>query len=334
MPKRNPSQREARPGSEAPDPRVGPWRALRFGATLVFVCLAGSSASPSPAASDPAEPKKLGLKESVKVNLVQLEVTVWPKKADSDACLGLTADDFELLVDSKPQPIYAVDSLGAEQEVYRPETRLGEEASGGGLSLVLFFDLWHLDVFHGAFPACPLTKLLAFREARKLVREEFHEGDRLLLVTAAGWPVVHYGWIRTQTDALQALDRLEKNHQVMMPRQEHANHLGWIAGMESFFLALGRYPGRKDVIYLADDFRFDDVAMRMYEIAAGAQSNGVVVNAVDLLDTCRKVPGPGPLPSCSAIGGGLGCTEFRIPVALNPLSHDTGGELCPTDRIG
>ena len=78
------------------------------------------------------------------------------------------------------------------------------------------------------------------------------------------------------------------------------------------------------MIYLADDFRFDDVAMKMYEIAARAQSNSVVVHAVDLLDSCRKVP-------CK--GGGLLCTDFMNPVALGPMSSETGGELFLTERI-
>ena len=280
------------------------------------------------AGPDAEEPKKVGLTESVQVSLVPLEVTVWPNKRDSDACLGLTIDDFELLADGKPRKIYAVDALGATQEGYTPQTPPADGPSVGGMSLVLFFDLWHLDLFYG-FPACPSTKPLAFNEARRFAREELHEGDRLLLVTAAGWPVVHYGWIRTRADALAALDRLEKNHQVMMPRQEHVHHNGWIAGIESLFLALGRYPGRKDVIYLADDFRFDDVAMRMYEIAARAQSNGVVVNAVDLLESCRNIVGP----PCIRTGGGLACTIFKDPVALNPLSRDTGGKLFLTERI-
>lgn len=293
------------------------------GAVTLLVVLASSKSS------DAEQPAKVGLKESVQVSLVPLEVTVWPKETESDACLGLTIDDFELLVDGQPRKIYALDALGTTQDVRGQGASATGAPSPDGMSFVLLFDLWHLDLFCRGFPACPSTKPLAFNEARRFVREELHEGDRLLLVTAAGWPVVHYGWIRARADALAALDRLEKNRQVMMPRQEHLHHNGWIAGIESFFLALGRYPGRKDVIYLADDFRFDDVAMRMYEIAARAQANGVVVNAVDLLESCRKTAGP----PCIKTGGGLACTIFKDPVALGPLSRDTGGKLFLTDRI-
>jgi hypothetical protein len=295
-----------------------------IGAAGLFLAVMGSART-----SNAEEPKKTALKESVQVSLVPLEVTVWPTKADSDACLGLTIDDFELRVDGEPHEIYAVDALGATQEVYALKTPLAEGPSLGSLSVVLFFDLWHIDLFYGDFPACPATKPLAFAEARRFVREGFHDGDRLLLVTAAGWPVVHDGWIRTRADALAALDRLEKNRRGVLPRPEHLHHDGWIKGIESLFLALGRYPGRKDVIYLGDDFRFDDVAMRMYDIAARAQANGVVVNAVDLLATCRRVVGR----PCITVPSGLGCTIFREPIALNPMSRDTGGALFRTDSI-
>ena len=279
------------------------------------------------------EPKDVGLRESERVTLVPLEVTVWPKDLDSDACVGLTIDDFDLTVGGKERQIYAVDALGTDQETYVPEARAGGEEDAqppGGMSFVLLFDLWHLDLFYRPFPACPHTKLLAFGEARRFVDTEFHDGDRLLIVTSAGWPLVRYGWIRTRADAAAALDRVAGDPQVMNPYQVHLHHEEWIAGMKSLFLALGRYPGRKDIIYLADDFRFDDVAMKMYDIAARAQANGVVVNAVDLLSTCRTVPGP---PCVKTGGGGLGCTEFRFPVALDPLSADTGGRLFRTDHI-
>jgi hypothetical protein len=62
---------------------------------LVLTCCPALAAPPA----DTTPPRKSGLSEAVKVSLVQLEVTVWPKKVDSDACLGLGIDDFELSVD-------------------------------------------------------------------------------------------------------------------------------------------------------------------------------------------------------------------------------------------
>jgi len=287
---------------------------------LLFAVVAASSSPPAEA------PKDLGLRESARVSLVPLEVTVWPKTLEADACLGLTIDDFELRVNNKARALYAVDSLGAAAETYTPGTvpDLLGAVPPGAMSVVLFFDLWHLDVFYKGFSMCPSTKPVAFVEARRFINSEFQEGDRLLFVTNAGWPVIHYGWLRTRADALVALDRLERNHQVRMPPRPHVVDEEWIVGLESLFLALGRYPGRKDMIYLGDEFRWDDVNPRMPEIAARAQSNGVVVNVMDLLSPCRQ-------GECRA--GGLACTEFKDPLSGALLSSSTGGKLFSGARI-
>lgn len=277
------------------------------------------------AAEEPA------VKESVGVSLVQVEVTVWPRDPASDACLGLGKEAFALEVAGKPRDIYAVDAVGAEEEVYTVAGPRPEDAPApGGMSVVLLFDLWHLDLFADDYPDCPRGKALAFREARRYVAEEFRDGDRLLLVTFSGWPVVHEGWIKTREEGLRALTRLENDRRVRVPRQTHSGHQGWIAGMESLYLALGRYPGRKDVIYLGEDFRFDDVALRMFEIAGRAQANGVVVSAMDLLDSCRRVQGA----PCTQVTGGLGCSPWSSPVALNPIARDTGGSFYRNEKIG
>jgi VWFA-related protein len=281
-----------------------------------------------PALALAAEP---ALQESVGISLVQLEVTVWPKEVGSDACLGLGKDDFELEVAGKPQPIYSVDAVGAQDEVYTVPAWPEDAPSPGGMSVVLLFDLYHLDLFYRDYVACPRGLGLAFREARRYLEEEFRDGDRLLLVTFGAWPVVHEGWIRNRAEALRALGRLEKDRRVLADAGKgHQQHNGWIAGLESLFLAMGRYPGRKDVIWLGEDFTHDDVAMRMFEIAGRAQANGVVMSAVDLLDTCRSLPGPG---NCHSMGGGLGCSPWRFPVALNPISRDTGGSLYRSESI-
>lgn len=281
-------------------------------------------ASPLAWAQEPA------LKESVGVSLVQLEVTAWPKEAGSDACMGLGKDDFELEIAGEPRPIYAVDAVGLENEVYTVPGSADDGPAPGGMSVVLLFDLYHLDIFYKGYSACPHGLGLAFREARRFLEEEFRDGDRLLLVTFKVWPVVHEGWIRTRAEALRALDRLEKNHRVVGDvGRGHVQHEGWLAGFESFFLAMGQYPGRKDVIWLLEDFSHDDVAMRVFEFAGRAQANGVVVSAVDFLHTCRSIQGPG----CPSESGGLACTPFKNPLAINPFTRDTGGTLFRNESI-
>ncbi|HEX5043127.1 MAG TPA: hypothetical protein VFV75_09490 [Candidatus Polarisedimenticolaceae bacterium] len=274
------------------------------------------------------------MKEHVKVSLVQVEVTVWPKDGASDACLGLGKDDFELTVGGRSRPIYSVDAVGDEEIPTSPDA-----PARGGMSVVLLFDLYHLDLFYKRAHACPHGLALAFREARRYVEEEFRDGDRLLLVTYGAWPIVHEGWIRTRAEGLRALERLEKNdHALRGVGRGHLHHARWIAGLQSFFLAMGRYPGRKDVIWLVEDFSHDDVAMRVFQLAGRAQSSGVVMSAPDLLDSCRSIPviPPCPPPDCVGAacrcGGGLGGTMWAYPVGVS-LAAETGGNVFPDESI-
>jgi len=267
-------------------------------------------------------PSKTDLQEKVHVGLAQMEVTVWPKKHDDPTtCRGFTADDFYVTVNGRNREIIAVDWLGSAEAMSIMEDQPVKDVENPPMTMVLLFDLWHLDIFYRSFD-CPITKPLAFEQARAFIKEEFRPGDRLLLVTFAGWPLIHEGWIRNPEEALRALDRLEVDPFVLNPRRSHSHHHVWIDGIKSLLLALGQYPGRKEVIYLADDFRFDDVAMQVNKLATRAQANQVSMHAVDLLASCRTVPGPG----CT-FAGGLGCTDFRKPIALGYVAASTGGIL-------
>ncbi|MCP3980323.1 MAG: hypothetical protein GY716_13545 [bacterium] len=279
------------------------------------------------------EPRRSDVEERVRVDLVQIEVTAWPESGDPAECRDLTADDFELRVGGRAREIYALDRVSTIETTIEgipaePATEPPDEDAEPPLTMVLFFDLWHLNLFHRAF-TCPMTKPLAFEQARRMVRESFHPGDRLLLVTFAGWPVVHHGWIRDPDEALAALDRLEVNPAVLSVRRMHSHENALIDGIKSLYLALGRYPGRKEVLYLADDLAFGDLGTRFLEIAARAQANGISTHAVDLLDACRSIPGP----PCTKGYGGLGCTPWARPLGIGYLATHGGGRVFADDDI-
>ena len=300
---------------------------MRGSTFLLLLVWAASSAAGT--GSDPA---KVDYSEEVRVRLIQVEVTAWPPADDPGRCLGLTKDDFELRIDGKPRPIEAVDWLGASETIRATEGVSDADPARPPMMVVLFFDLWHLEVFVRSGFQCPRTKPMAFDEARRMVREQFVTGDRLLLVTFAGWPRVHEGWITDPTEALAALDRLEVSPFVVSARWEHAHELPWAEGMESLLLALGRYPGAKELIYLGDDFRFQDLDAHVDKLAGRAQANRVTIHAVDLVASCRTIRGPGRA-DCPPTGG-LGCTPWNVPVALGPLSWNTGGQFFRSESIG
>jgi VWFA-related protein len=287
-----------------------------------LVLLASSLAAP--AQETPAE---TDYTEKVEVRLIQLEVTVWPSNDRFESCSDLVADDFELLVNGKRREDFNVDPAGSvsAQAAEMPEEPAPAEApEADPFTLVLFFDLWHLNLFHPYYYACGATLTRAFDQARRMVREVLEPGDRVLLVTFAGWPRVHEGWIDDPETAIEALDRLEVSPAVLGVYTEHVKDDALIEGLNSLFLALGRSPGRKEVLYLADDFRFDDLAVRMLEMAGRAQANRVTVNSVDLVTHCRKI-------GCDF--GGLGCTEYRSPLGIGPIAAETGGRLFTSGNV-
>ena len=76
------------------------------------------------------------------------------------------------------------------------------------LTIVLFFDLWHLDLFRRTI--CGPTQVRAFDQARQMVKRSLRPGDRLLLVTFAGWPRIHGGWIRDpENDEMESVSFLK-----------------------------------------------------------------------------------------------------------------------------
>jgi len=269
-------------------------------------------------------PAQADYTERVEVRLIQLEVTAWPGDGDFAACHGLTSDDFELSVNGRTRDDFSVDAAGVETTATTAVPGLAATGPDDAdpdpdpLTLTLFFDLWHLDLFFPAAYSCGSTRHRAFEQAREMVREMLRPGDRLLIVTFAGWPRVHHGWIRDPEEALRVLDRLEVNPTVVTARTEHIRDDALLEGMNGLLLALGRYPGRKELLYLADDFHLRDVEMRMADLAARAQANRVTVHSVDLVQHCRTVP---------CLMGGLRCTPYRSPVGLGPIASNTGGRL-------
>jgi VWFA-related protein len=298
-------------------------------ALIALFVLALTWAVPAAGAED--EPAQIDYTEEVQVRLVQVDATVWPKDGATGSCAGLTPTDFEVLVDGEPRRVVWVDRLASTEEGTAEEQAVRPAPSRSALRIVLYFDLWHLDVMRAGFDACPATRMLAFNEARRMLREGFLPGDEVLLVTFAGWPNIHHGWISDREEALRALDRLEVDPAVRSCPIPHTSHKSWIEGMSSLLLALGRYPEPKDLIYLADDFRFDDeVALSLGDLAARAQANNVTLHAVDLLWTCRSVPGPG----CPGFRrGGLQCSPWRTPVILGQVAANLGGRLFLSDSV-
>lgn len=119
------------------------FRVSRRTAGASLVLLVSLAHAESPGAVD--APRRLGLEDSVAIGLTQIEVTAWPDDPESDACVGLRTDDFELFVEGKPRPIYAVDAIGSETEAARSLAPARDAPGLGGGHGGLDFSVASLD---------------------------------------------------------------------------------------------------------------------------------------------------------------------------------------------
>lgn len=254
--------------------------------------------------------------ERVEVGLSQIDITAWSKDGDSNQCRGLTADDFLLRVDGRLTDIVAVDSAGT----FVGEIRNGETESSSlkppedPLTLVLLFDHFHLGLFR---PICGSTLPLAIESSRQMIENHFREGDRLLIVEYTGWPQASTDWADTRVAALRSLELVEDRIARRAETIVHSHHQNWVENLETLARSLGDIPGRKEVLYLGDDF-YPDTLDRIDEFVAHSHAARVSWNAVDLISLCRE---------------SLRGSVFARPNGIALLASNTGGQLHRTSSI-
>lgn len=272
------------------------------------------------AGEPPDEPVRTEFEERVEVREVQIPVTVWPRDGDAEACDGLTEDDFLLEVRDVETPIRALlrgEAVFVEGQVGEPE---GDVAPP--LQLVVL-----IDEFHHSCPACaarrracdgasagklveaPFGRPVAYAASRRMLREAFREGDRVLLATISLWPMVRTPWLTSREEALAELDRLE-GEDLWVRWQFGENHCGnWYEGMLGFVRALGGQPGIKDVLFPTCHFPLGDASWEeIAELGAVAAANDVVLHTVDL-EFCPSAASGGE--AIGPLAANLGGFRFR-----------------------
>jgi VWFA-related protein len=165
----------------------------------------GPSPSPSPSAasvSDPSSPRF-----PTEVEQVTVDVVVTDKKGVP--ATGLTAADFEILEDDKPQHIVSFDAVEVPETasaVTPPRPRISTNTSTEartGRSFVVVFDDIHLT---------PFQALNAKRAVAAFLHSGVREGDRVSLVATGGG-----AWWTTRMEAgrdelIAMLKRLDGRH--------------------------------------------------------------------------------------------------------------------------
>jgi hypothetical protein len=217
------------------------------GVALTLPCTVAQQVSPD---SSPGRPLSVDLEEKVEVQILQIELNAWPKSGRAADCLDLDANDFELTIRGEPRAIVGLDALGDFGQPILP----GDKKAVDGywpMQYVVLFDMAHLD---SAMQTCGRTLPKAISYARELLSTQFKPGDRVILATFRGWPEIQTPWMRSQEEALGALDELEVNEVITGVPGMHRHDVEWLDGWLTFMEALSFEEGRKQVIYLGDDF--------------------------------------------------------------------------------
>ena len=122
---------------------------------------------PAPAPADGAQPATPG-QPSFRVEANFVRVDVYPTNAKGEPITDLTADDFEVLEDNKPQKVTQFERVALSTTTAREERRDPVSADDGRRQAadprrrvyVIFLDTWHTD-FAGAVRARkPLVNML------------------------------------------------------------------------------------------------------------------------------------------------------------------------------
>ena len=294
---------------------------ILVGATLL---LAPAERSPRAGPQEPATPDqqsepteepsalKSDLQEKAEVRILQLEVTAWPKKGDAQACLDITRDDFEVRIGGQPREVLAADRLGdLGTPVIAPPASAPATPSAAAMRYVIVFDTWHLDLW---WETCGRTTPLAFSWVREMLQDRFQPGDRVMLATLSNLPQFFTPWLDNREAALQALAEMEMDPRVLIPHRDHRSDDAWLAGWKLLLESLGNAPGRKQLIYLGDDWDprwVPGTVLGLPAVAARAQKNHVLIQSVDTIASCRDRIGP----------------AMSTPMIIANLAEHSGGHL-------
>lgn len=262
---------------------------------------AGAADPPAPRPQTP--PRAVDLTEQVEVHEVQLDVTLWPTDGDVARCAALTREDIDLTVDGVPTPLTALLPLASPPAPATPVAVTRTPDPRPGLSLVVL-----IDEYHHSCPVCeaalapgerpllgaPLTRDKVYASARRMIREAFHPGDRVLIATYAWWPAAETDWLTDADAAVAALDRLEAaGHWVPPDERAHEHVAFWFEGMLSFVRALGQYPGPKDLLFPTCHFPVSGSnAEELLRLVQAAQASDVTLHTVEVITRSEHLIGP------------------------------------------
>ncbi len=283
--------------------RCPPFRRFPLAALAAAAALSTAPAAPPPAlaqgspapATEPAAggaPAAAGevFFESLDVHVVNVEVYVTDK--DGQPITGLTADDFEIKEDGRPQRITNFAAVHKGRQVAAapaaPESApappspppappgappaVPEVPEDQRLHLIVYLDNLHIR---------PFNRNRVAREVRGFLYENLRPEDRVMLVTferslhvrqpftsdplAIGQALVGIEELTgfavqeasARTEVIRSIESSENGAEALAyaddyARERHADTVRSLEGLEEMIASLGGLPGRKALLYISD----------------------------------------------------------------------------------
>ena len=199
------------------------------------------------AVEGPAKPQETGLTEKVEVRLVTLDVLVLD--ADDRTISGLTAADFELLVDGKAVPVDTLDESCAEggldepKAVRHPADRAPRVAGTAPRRIAWVLDYLHLGRFARESTLAQLTPLARGRAL---------DGDEIMVAALTGGLRVEQPFTTDHARVLQTLERMERDITLWNGNFEHVTEDGLFAGLGALCDVLASVEGPKAVVLFSE----------------------------------------------------------------------------------
>ena len=223
---------------------------------LVAVLAAVVSASGGRAQAPPDPPVPSEMEESLEVRLVTVDVVALDR--DDNTVSDLTKDDFELIVDGKPNSIDALDlDCGGGPEADPKGKRAGawptpKDLGQGTRRVVLAFDYLHLTTTpcpDGGY--CPYHTMSLQDFQRVLGAKDDITDEEMMIVALTGGLRVEQPFTRDREALVSTLRRMEHDVSLWNGTFEHLTERPLFTSLRALVSVLRTYPGPKGVVFIS-----------------------------------------------------------------------------------
>ena len=223
---------------------------------LVAVLAVVVSASGGRAQAPPDAPVPSEMEESLEVRLVTVDVVALDR--DDNTVSDLTKDDFELIVDGKPNSIDALDlDCGGGPEADPKGKRAGawptpKDLGQGTRRVVLAFDYLHLTTTpcpDGGY--CPYHTMSLQDFQRVLGAKDDITDEEMMIVALTGGLRVEQPFTRDREALVSTLRRMEHDISLWNGTFAHLTERPLFTSLRALVSVLRTYPGPKGVVFIS-----------------------------------------------------------------------------------